>query len=80
MLILSRKNEEEIRLGENITIKILGIQHGQVKIGIEAPRDVRVVRGELYAEIQQANLEASHGDRSVAAKAAAGLVKPRERK
>jgi carbon storage regulator len=80
MLILSRKNEEEIRLGENITIKILGIQHGQVKIGIEAPRDVRVVRGELYAEILQANMEASHGDRSVAAKAAAGLVKPRERK
>jgi carbon storage regulator len=80
MLILSRKSEEEIRLGDNITIKILSIQHGQVKIGIEAPRDVRVVRGELYAEIQQANLEASRGDRDVAAKAAAGLVRPGEKK
>jgi carbon storage regulator len=80
MLILSRKTEEEIRLGENITIKVLAIHNGQVKLGIEAPRDVRVVRGELYAEIQKANLEASHADRSVAAKAAAGLAKPREKK
>jgi carbon storage regulator len=80
MLILSRKIEEEIRLGENITIKVLAIHNGQVKIGIEAPRDVRVIRGELYAEIQQANLDASHADRDVAAKAAAGLVKPGGRK
>jgi carbon storage regulator len=80
MLILSRKTEEEIRLGENITVKVLAIHNGQVKLGIEAPRDVRVVRGELYAEIQQANLEASHGDRRVAAKAAADLMKPREKK
>ncbi len=80
MLILSRKIEEEIRLGENVTIKVLAIHNGQVKIGIEAPRDVRVIRGELYAEIQQANLEASHGDRDAAARAAAGLVKPGEKK
>jgi len=75
MLILSRKAEEEIRLGENITIKVLGIHNGQVKLGIDAPRDVRVVRGELYAEIQKANLEASHAERGAAARAA-GLLKP----
>ncbi|HTY60015.1 MAG TPA: carbon storage regulator CsrA [Bacteroidota bacterium] len=80
MLILSRKAEEEIRLGENITVKVLSIHNGQVKLGIEAPRDVRVVRGELYAEIGQANLEASHADRDAAVKAAAGLIKPREKK
>ncbi len=80
MLILSRKAEEEIRLGDNITVKVLSIHNGQVKLGIDAPRDVRVVRGELYAEIGKANLEASRADRDVAAKAAAGLAKPREGK
>jgi len=80
MLILSRKIEEEIRLGDNITVKVLAIHNGQVKIGIEAPRDVRVIRGELYAGIQQANVEASHADRGVAVRAAAGLVKPGEKK
>jgi len=76
MLILARKGEEEIRIGDNIVIKVLGIHNGQVKLGIDAPRDVRVVRGELYREIQQANVEASHADRGAAVQAAAGLKRP----
>ncbi|HUI09971.1 MAG TPA: carbon storage regulator CsrA [Bacteroidota bacterium] len=76
MLILARKAEEEIRIGDNIVIRVLGIHNGQVKLGIEAPRDMRVVRGELYREIQRANVEASQADRDAAARAAAGLKKP----
>ncbi|HTR99812.1 MAG TPA: carbon storage regulator CsrA [Bacteroidota bacterium] len=76
MLILARKAEEEIRIGDNVVIKVLGIHNGQVKLGIEAPRDMRVVRGELYREIQQANVAASQADRDAAARAAAGLKKP----
>jgi len=76
MLILARKAEEEIRIGDNVVVKILGIHNGQVKLGIDAPRDMRVVRGELYREIQQANVAASQADRDAAARAAAGLKKP----
>ncbi|HUI64442.1 MAG TPA: carbon storage regulator CsrA [Bacteroidota bacterium] len=80
MLILSRKPEEEIRIGENVTIKVLAIHNGQVKLGIEAPRETRVFRAELYGEIQAANVEASQVDRRVAAKTAASLIKPKGKK
>ena len=80
MLILSRKPEEEIRIGEHVTIKVLAIHNGQVKLGIEAPREMRVFRAELYSEIQAANVEASQVDRQIAAKAAASLIKPKGKK
>ena len=47
MLVLTRKRQEQIRIGDNITVSILKIKGNTVRIGIEAPRDVRVVRGEL---------------------------------
>jgi len=59
MLILGRKVEESIIIGDAICIRILGVQDGQVKIGIEAPKDVKVYRSELYEQIQQENKEAS---------------------
>jgi carbon storage regulator len=59
MLILSRKIEEAIIIGDSITIKILGIHDGQVKIGIEAPKEIKVYRSELYDLIQKENVQAS---------------------
>ncbi len=47
MLVLTRKRQEQIRIGENITLTILRIKGNTVRVGIEAPRDVRVIRGEL---------------------------------
>ncbi|MFC2074597.1 carbon storage regulator CsrA, partial [Campylobacterota bacterium] len=47
MLILSRKLEEAIWLGDNIKVKIMGIEKGTVKIGIEAPSDITILREEL---------------------------------
>ena len=47
MLVLSRKQDEKIIVGNNITITILKIRGNTVRIGIEAPRSVPVVRGEL---------------------------------
>ena len=44
MLVLSRKNGEQICIGENIVVKVVGIHGNRVKLGIEAPREVRVVR------------------------------------
>ena len=47
MLILTRKQSEEIRIGDNVRIKVIRTGRSTVKLGIEAPRDVRVLRGEL---------------------------------
>ena len=50
MLVLTRKRSEMIQIGENITIKVIRTGRGTVKIGIEAPANVRVLRGELCGE------------------------------
>lgn len=47
MLVLSRKLNEQIRIGNNVTVTILRVKGNVVRIGVEAPRNVRVVRGEL---------------------------------
>jgi carbon storage regulator CsrA len=47
MLVLTRKLQEQIRVGDDITITVLRIKGNTVRVGIEAPRGVRVVRGEL---------------------------------
>ena len=47
MLVLTRKLEEQIRIGDDIIISILRVKGNTVRIGIEAPREIRVVRGEL---------------------------------
>ncbi|NUN69084.1 MAG: carbon storage regulator CsrA [Bacteroidetes bacterium] len=59
MLILTRKIEESIKIGDTITIKVLSVADGQVKIGIDAPRDLKVHRLEVYEEIQRQNIEAA---------------------
>ena len=52
MLILTRKSGETITIGENIQIRVLGIKGGQVRIGIDAPREVSVNREEVHTRVQ----------------------------
>ncbi len=47
MLVLSRKKNESIVIGENVRIEILKVSGNTVRIGIQAPRDIKVLRGEL---------------------------------
>ena len=47
MLVLTRKIDEQIVIGDNIKITVIKVRNNQVRIGISAPRDVRVLRGEL---------------------------------
>lgn len=49
VLVLSRKETQILHLGDSITIKIVGISGDQVRLGIEAPREIRVLRDELTA-------------------------------
>ena len=53
MLILSRKMGESIHLGDSVTVTVLGVARGQVKIGIDAPREMSVHRDEVYRRIQE---------------------------
>lgn len=47
MLILTRNKNQEFKIGDNITVKILSLTDKQVKIGIDAPKDINIVRTEL---------------------------------
>lgn len=58
MLVLSRKKGESLMIGDNIEVKVLGVEGDQVKIGIVAPRSVAVHRSEVYESIQEQNKEA----------------------
>lgn len=58
MLILKRKMNEAIIINSNIVVKILSVSDGQVKIGIEAPNEVEVFRGEVFEKVK-ANLIAA---------------------
>ena len=57
MLVLTRKQKESIKIGDSIVVTILRVQGQSVRVGIEAPRDIRVVRGELSASKPQDNAE-----------------------
>ncbi len=55
MLILSRKLGQSIYVGDSVIVTVLGVARGQVKIGIEAPRELAVHREEIYRRIQDEN-------------------------
>ncbi len=53
MLVLTRKSNQSIMIGDDIEVSVLSIMGEKVRIGIQAPRDVPVFRREVYLEIQQ---------------------------
>ena len=59
MLVITRKLEEKISIGNDITISVLGIKGNHIKLGIEAPRYTPVYRTEVYKSIIEENLQAA---------------------
>ncbi len=59
MLILSRKTDQQIKIGEQITLTIIEIRGDQVKIGVEAPKSVKVFREEVFSAIKNENTKAA---------------------
>ncbi|TGB02367.1 carbon storage regulator CsrA [Halobacillus salinus] len=59
MLILNRKADESIQIGEDIEIKVLSIEGNQVRLGVDAPSNIDVHRKEIYISIQEENKEAA---------------------
>ena len=61
MLILTRKLGEVIRVGDAVTVRVLEVKGNQVRLGVEAPADVRIYREEVYRAIRRENEEAALG-------------------
>lgn len=59
MLVLTRRTNQSLVIGHDITITVLEIRGDQVRIGINAPRDVSVHREEVYAEVRRENQRAA---------------------
>jgi carbon storage regulator len=60
MLVLTRKSDESINLGDDITITVVEIKGNSVRLGIKAPEKLKIYRKELYERIKSENLRSSN--------------------
>ncbi|MCL2102694.1 MAG: carbon storage regulator CsrA [Syntrophorhabdaceae bacterium] len=59
MLVLTRKSEESFLLGDDIQVTVLSIRGNQVQLGVKAPSNVRIYRGEVYDKIKAENISSA---------------------
>jgi carbon storage regulator len=65
MLVIGRKKGESLLIGDNIEITVVKIEDGSVKIAISAPKNVTILRKELYKEVEEENKKAAEVDLSI---------------
>lgn len=79
MLVLTRKAGEQVLIADDIIVKVISIEKDIVRIGIEAPKNVKVLRYELIQEVKNENVEALQGkERLMKIKDLKGLIKDNE--
>ena len=71
MLVLTRKVGEQIHIGDDIMVSVIEIDRGSIRLGIEAPRHITILRQEVYQRIQEENLESTRGMHTEVERAAA---------
>lgn len=59
MLVLTRRHNESIMIGDSVEITVIDVKGDQVKLGISAPKEIKVHRKEIYLAIQKENIDAS---------------------
>lgn len=62
MLILTRRVGETLMVGDNVSLTVLGVKGNQVRIGVNAPKEIAVHREEIYLRIQKEKEAAAHGE------------------
>ncbi|CEI81198.1 carbon storage regulator [Oceanobacillus oncorhynchi subsp. incaldanensis] len=65
MLVLSRKRNEAIQIGDDIEVEVIAIEGDQVKLGIRAPKSVDIYRQEIYVDIKNQNNQAAQIDQNL---------------
>lgn len=65
MLVIGRKKGESLLIGDNIEVTVVKIEDGSVKIAISAPKDITILRKELYKEVEEENKKAAEMDLSI---------------
>jgi carbon storage regulator len=74
MLSLTRRSKQKIRIGDDIVITIADVRGDTVKVHIEAPRSVRILREEVFVKVRAENAQAAQS--AVTSEALAGLLPP----
>jgi carbon storage regulator len=78
MLVLTRKANQSIMIGDGIEVSVLSVVGEKVRLGIQAPRDVPVFRKEVFLEIQAQNVEAAGSSRADLDRALGSMTEPDE--
>jgi carbon storage regulator len=78
MLVLTRKPNQSIMIGDDIEVSVLSVVGDKVRIGINAPQDIPVFRTEIYVEIQREQGDGSRSDEAVRAEVDDALGRLRE--
>lgn len=65
MLVLTRKTGETIQIGDEIEVTVISIQGDQIKLGINAPKNIEIHRKEVYLSIKDSNNEAASINKNV---------------